>query len=1578
MTTIQEEDDLFGASLSLDFYQSASTTPSRPWKSSQPPSTSQLESHSNDQRISSATAEKYNNKYREPYELLDDVPPASSISNNNFHTHNQRSSMTTTSSNRYSVEELYPTVDTYGNGHTTATTSDDKYSSYASRSSSHSRYALDNNNDNKSRYPIDDSSDVESHNDNQEEISIVESRSDSEISDYQPMNNDNDSDEEDGRDIKYEQDHEEDVKKSRYVYGDGSSQDCKMKNANEEDGRSKISSKQSEQESVSSFDRLYNDELIEMEEDNVYSSPTELSHSPKSQDAITPQRSNPHRDVTQRSILDSPYSEAPTPASSPGSSALTQSPTSGVSYSSASVSPALPPTPPQRPRVVHRTNSSVASSNNDIFQIHGTDSCLSSKSSGTGLRIHDGNSSVGDDDNSSVGMSSSIVSNDSAIQHLVSFQEQQEQTRAEDSNSSGDRKEEEQQKYDPSTDDYSYTPQVVKPRTTSSSYYGIKTTTTYYKSQYEQQRQDPPTDDIGCYPQNEHAQEPEGYRQDGLFPDIDLSPPRTTSAAVRSETNDDRAETRGRVTVKEETNQYYEPEYYEDDQQEEEKLNSESRYYEIDDDDLMVDDYYEPSYGGGVGMDAVGYKSNDGQLELIETYHTTSTTTNDEDDKMRVMTDSGDGKDSSSNEEESSYKDNADDSISIISDDDIRNLASQQQDNTKKHKLSQSPKSPSYYQIKQKDSMESDIDASKNKKDTKEIKQQQRRHHVETGTYVDIKRNDSMEQNMSIESDDDNDYYFNQVENTAVVNEEREDVDQNEIEPQLDTTVLSPPNVERRAFSFDYPDDEGGRYEDNMAAHRLDDDHQRRRSIVSEEASYSSSDDESEASDDPTLFPSKAISQMNLVHHHDDDNDIEHESEDLVEQACHHLSTGRNDKALDILNEALKIAQANVTNVKSKMDYFYFQKKRRGNQQMEEDELIEEEEMEDRLDTHLRDSSSEVANVINNIGVVYEMKGEYQRAMKSFREALDVYRNQCHRYENAGDGDVDRTVNNIMQMGIAMESHDKRQDLHNEEAELAAQTRRWNHSNNQGLCTQLRMARLNLLMCVLDIETESLGKDHPAVGFTLLKKGSLHLEMVHVDMAIKDTRDAVEILKIGLGGIHPEVGLALIRLGDIYNYHLGRYGDNQNVALSLYEEALTPLRSSFGKTSPHLGIAYNCIGILNSSMGDTKHALTSFYDALASFGVRSRADIEASSKKKGSHHHSSRPDVFFVWINVGGLHMMNQEWQLALRSYLKAHSAFNCLEEEEKMRLTKIAPRRLMKHALSLSKGQSSFSDNDTLIASILQNIGKAQSMSQHYGKAIETLREALRIHQVVAIRNGSKSSTQDVARILENLGEVEMISGDLTSAFDHYVESLNLLRSCKQVDDLSIEVALVLGAIGQVHQKKGEYNEAVVILKECMWTFEKLGVPQTNHRINEIRSSLVDSELELMQSATATLAGQRREISSVPYDDKALAIDEIADAYKNKGDSSGAIWFYTEALSIRRQRVDERLLSSGRRDSNELVDIGKTLSNIAQLRRERREFGAAKILFDEARKLYRSIGVSSDHPFYRDLMLQIEIMRKT
>ena len=106
-------------------------------------------------------------------------------------------------------------------------------------------------------------------------------------------------------------------------------------------------------------------------------------------------------------------------------------------------------------------------------------------------------------------------------------------------------------------------------------------------------------------------------------------------------------------------------------------------------------------------------------------------------------------------------------------------------------------------------------------------------------------------------------------------------------------------------------------------------------------------------------------------------------------------------------------------------------------------------------------------------------------------------------------------------------------------------------------------------------------------------------------------------------------------------------------------------------------------------------------------------------------------------------------------------------------------------------------------------------------------------------------------------------------------------------------------------------------------------------------------------------------------------SIDKVADSYRNKGDYTGAIWFYSEALAMRRRRLEQKSRNSGKRDSSEVLDIGRTLTSIAVLRRERREFGAAKILFDEVKELYKSVGLTADHPFYRDLTQDIDVMRK-
>jgi tetratricopeptide (TPR) repeat protein len=505
---------------------------------------------------------------------------------------------------------------------------------------------------------------------------------------------------------------------------------------------------------------------------------------------------------------------------------------------------------------------------------------------------------------------------------------------------------------------------------------------------------------------------------------------------------------------------------------------------------------------------------------------------------------------------------------------------------------------------------------------------------------------------------------------------------------------------------------------------------------------------------------------------------------------------------------------------------------------------------------------------------------------------------------------------------------------------------------------------------VLIVFSHFIFSDHPTVGYTLLKKGKLHLDMNHVDLAVNDIKEAITILKGGLGSIHPSVGGALLFLADIFNYQgLHDPITDKNTALNLYEESLEAFSESYGNCNPDLGLAHNSMGIIYASRGENDLAMTSFYNALAGYGVRAKG----AESVQGQTH----PDVAFVWLNVGDLHMETKEWQLALRSYLKSLSALRGMDDDQRNALHRVGSKRMARKLLSRRKSQ--FNDSEALLAFVLQNIAKAQSMLHKYGKSIEALEEALRIHRTIESRCKDMGNTNDwsreTARILENLGEVQFASGNITTAFDYYVESLSRLRSNREGNSNGIEVALVLGSIGHLHLKRGEYAEAAVILKECMRLFETIGVPQNNRKYKDIRSTLVDAELALMQNSSSTLAGQRRELSEIIYNDRALACDEIADTYKNKDDSITAIWFYSEALSLRREKL-KGLSSGGTRDSY-LVDIGKTISVIAELRQKRREFEAAKILLDEARQFYKSVGLSEEHPFHRDLQDKIEALRK-
>ena len=352
------------------------------------------------------------------------------------------------------------------------------------------------------------------------------------------------------------------------------------------------------------------------------------------------------------------------------------------------------------------------------------------------------------------------------------------------------------------------------------------------------------------------------------------------------------------------------------------------------------------------------------------------------------------------------------------------------------------------YSIKPKDSMESDM---KMRDDYEE--------HPKDYPSKTVKRNDSMEDDMMIVDFDEEQPTKFLIADYPYDNAGLSIVDYSDDKSQSVNSMRSHHLITGQTFGSAYQIEE-----------------EKEEDIVAELTSYS--EDGSDATNNPAIFPTRAVYQMNLGKQSVDGENSE-AANDLIEKACELLARGKNNDALKTLNEALYQAEAKMEEVKELMDEHYYNKER-GLKPPTSEQLQNEEEFEEKLDADFRETASEMADVINNIGVVHELNGDYHIAMNAFRDALDIYRRMCHRYENAGDADVDRAVSNIMHMGIAMRSREKREELHSEADEINGLIK---SSNDPDERMELMTERLNILMAVLEIENESLGRSRCSINF---------------------------------------------------------------------------------------------------------------------------------------------------------------------------------------------------------------------------------------------------------------------------------------------------------------------------------------------------------------------------------------------------------------------------------------------------------------------------------------------------------------
>ncbi|KAL9182300.1 hypothetical protein ACHAXT_012952 [Thalassiosira profunda] len=549
----------------------------------------------------------------------------------------------------------------------------------------------------------------------------------------------------------------------------------------------------------------------------------------------------------------------------------------------------------------------------------------------------------------------------------------------------------------------------------------------------------------------------------------------------------------------------------------------------------------------------------------------------------------------------------------------------------------------------------------------------------------------------------------------------------------------------------------------------------------------------------------------------------------ILEIASDHLSLGRNESALQAYRRAMKCAFADVLSVKQKLTDVK-QRQVQGGMDGAELELTRQEERQFGMD--LLRVASRVADIHNNMGVVFEMDRQFDKARTSYVDALEVYHNTCQRFEEKGDADVDRTKMNVERMSLACKSEERRRALHEKAARTAKRGQMADFSQRQKFLREA-IATLNK---ALEMEGETIGLTHPVAAQTLIKQGKFHYEIREYDAACSEIRRAISILRNALGGNHPQVGKSILLLASIYERHgmdISPEGTNKDDSeLELYVDALEPLKATLGETHKEVGLLYIKIGYLYGKKGDQNLSLLAYKAALKAFG-------EPLSSANGGA--GVNLEVVSIWVRVTEHLATLNAWD----DLVVAGRRALFLLRRSKQTLRQPGSRASKKSPILITSDTY-----DEALFTTLQCLGQAHTSLAEYSSAGNALSESLQLAWDRALSKNSSTSKEEgrsksivqLIRALKRLGKAYLLEKQYARALECFLPSLELLRSNEKMES-TLDCASVLGSLGFLYLKLQRYPEARNFLKECLRLYEKNGVSATDRETRKIKSWLEMAE---------------------------------------------------------------------------------------------------------------------------------------
>ena len=436
-----------------------------------------------------------------------------------------------------------------------------------------------------------------------------------------------------------------------------------------------------------------------------------------------------------------------------------------------------------------------------------------------------------------------------------------------------------------------------------------------------------------------------------------------------------------------------------------------------------------------------------------------------------------------------------------------------------------------------------------------------------------------------------------------------------------------------------------------------------------------------------------------------------------------------------------------------------------------------------------------VGFTINDIGLVYDNLGQYEKALEYYEQALAIVKEVGNRRE---EGTI---VNNIGSVYKNLGQYEKALQYYQQSLAIRKEVgdRRGEGTTLHNIAQVYR--RLGQYEKALEYYQQSLGikkevGNRPGVGFTLNDIGLVYDNLGQYEKALQYYEQALAIVKEV--GNRREEGTTLNNIGYIYK-NLGQY----EKALQYYQQSLA-IRKEVGDRRGE-GTTLHNIAQVYRSLSQYEKALEYYQQSLA------------MKKKVGN-----RPGVGFTLNDIGLVYDNLGHYEKALEYYQQALAIVkevgNRREDGTIVNNIGSVYKNLGQYEKALQYYQQSLAIRKEVgdrrgEGTTIHNISQVHRSLGQYEKALEYYQQSLAIRKEVGDRSGEGFTLNDIGLVYDNLGQYE-------KALEYYQQALVIV---KEVGNRR-EEGTTLNNIGYVYKNLGRYEKVLEYYQQSLAIKKEVG----------------------------------------------------------------------------------------------------------------------------------------------------------